>query len=73
MRWLGLVVLLGGLASACSLLIEGEPMPLRCSQEGRVGPPACDPGMICRSGTCQVEEGHSGEGGSVSDPDERPN
>jgi hypothetical protein len=73
MRLLWLVLVLGGVASACSLLIEGEPMPLRCSQEGRVGPPACDPGMICRSGTCQVAEGDSGDGGSVSDPDDRRN
>lgn len=73
MRAVALFLLLGGSSAACSLLIEGEPMPLRCSQEGRSGPPACDPGMICRSGACQVAEGDAGDGGGVSDPDDRRN
>jgi hypothetical protein len=67
MRAFEALLLLGGLASACSLLVEGEPMPLRCSQEGRVGPPACDPGMVCRSGTCQVAEQGASDGGGGGD------
>jgi hypothetical protein len=54
----------------CSLLVGGEPVPLRCSQEGLVGPPACDDGLECRAGICQaagtppvVADSASGEGG----------
>lgn len=54
MRGRGAWALLVSLVSACSLLIDGEPRPLRCAQEGQQGPPACDPGMVCRAGTCQV-------------------
>ena len=58
----------GLLCSACSLLIGSETAPLHCSQEGGLGPPACDVGFVCKEGVCQLapppadEEG--GEGGS---------
>lgn len=42
-----------GVAS-CSLLVSGEGEPLRCSLEGRVGPPACDAGFVCERGVCQA-------------------
>lgn len=38
---------------SCSLLVGGEPFPLHCSEEGRRGPPACDPGWSCRAGVCE--------------------
>ena len=60
-----------GLAAAvvgCSLLVGGAPEPMACSEEGRSGPPACDPGFTCRSGVCTADPesagaGRSGEGG----------
>jgi hypothetical protein len=55
---------LGGLAAtACSLIVDGEPAALRCSQEGRVGPPACDEGFVCSSGVCRISEPVSQGGG----------
>lgn len=66
---LGFVVL-----SACSVLVGSEPEPLRCSDEGQVGPPACDEGQVCEAGICRsapsaaseagVGESTSGEGGA---------
>ena len=53
-------------AAACSLMVNGEPRPLRCSQEGRVGPPACDEGFVCSSGVCEIWEPVSA-GGRPSD------
>ena len=61
-----------GLLSACSLLVEGESTPLACSQEGQVGPPVCDAGLVCRAGLCQEPEPVSGAGapnGSAADGD----
>jgi hypothetical protein len=49
--------------AACSLMVNGEPTPLRCSQEGRVGPPACDEGFVCSSGVCRISEPVSQGGG----------
>ena len=42
-------------APACSLLVGGEPQPLRCTQEGWHGPPACDLGWSCHAGICQAD------------------
>ena len=50
---------------SCSVLVAGEPQPLRCSLEGALGPPACDSGQICRLGVCQSPSGAGGEGGIV--------
>jgi hypothetical protein len=36
----------------CSVLVDDEVSQLRCSQEGLIGAPACDPGQICSSGRC---------------------
>lgn len=51
------------LLAACSLIVGGETEPLRCSQEGHVGAPACDAGWICRAGVC---EPHALAGGAAS-------
>jgi hypothetical protein len=51
------------LLAGCSLLIDGEQSPLRCSQEGQRGPPACDEGFVCRSNVCEIAEPVS-EGGA---------
>jgi hypothetical protein len=57
----------GFLFSACSLLIGSETAPLRCSQEGQLGPPACDAGFVCKEGVCQLAppptDADGGEGG----------
>ena len=52
-RGLLLGMLFGTLLS-CSLLVGGEPESIRCSQEGRRGPPACEVGWTCRSGICEA-------------------
>jgi len=60
----------GLLVSACSLLIGSETQPLHCSQEGQLGPPACDAGFVCKQGVCQLAppladaEGGQGSGSS---------
>ena len=65
----------GLLCGACSLLIGSETAPLHCSQEGQLGPPACDVGFVCREEVCQLAppptQGDGGEGGSdrVSPPE----
>ncbi len=41
---------------ACSLMLDGESSPLRCTQEGLVGPPACDEGFVCWAGVCRAAE-----------------
>jgi hypothetical protein len=53
--------------SGCSLLIEGESTPLRCSQEGQAGPPACDVGMVCVAGSCRVSEPAASAGAPSDD------
>lgn len=57
--WLALAV---G-SAACSLLISAEPSPLACSQEGQLGPPACDDGFVCRAGLCQRPTATPASGG----------
>lgn len=48
------VLTAGGLLSmACSLIVGSEPAPLRCSEEGHVGPPLCDEGQRCHDGLCR--------------------
>lgn len=61
-RWSFSVAGLGGLlvAAGCSLIVSGEPEPMRCSLEGQVGPPACDPGLKCVSGLCRVDTASGG-------------
>lgn len=56
-----LLALLLGAPLSCSLLVGGEPRPLRCEQEGQEGPPACEPGYRCRAGVCQVLSAAGGE------------
>lgn len=53
-RWLAVTaVVVGSACGGCSLLIGSEPSPLACSQEGQIGPPACDPGFVCTAGLCR--------------------
>ena len=54
MKAAGLVGL-AGLLVACSLVVTGVPEELHCSQEGVLGPPACDSGFRCVSGVCRAE------------------
>lgn len=53
--------------SACSLLIAGEADEVSCSEEGQLGPPACDAGFSCQAGVCRAAspsaDGDGGEGG----------
>jgi hypothetical protein len=50
-----LVLAAGGLLfMACSLIVGSEPSPLRCSDEGHVGPPLCDEGQRCHDGVCRA-------------------
>lgn len=53
-------------ALSCSLIVGGEPEPMRCAMEGQVGPPACDAGFACISGICRptpsLEDSSSGGG-----------
>lgn len=51
---IALPVALWVLPLGCSLLVGSEPTPLLCSEEGRLGPPACDVGQVCRSGECRA-------------------
>ena len=51
------------LSSACSLLVGGEMTPLHCSEEGQLGPPACDAGFVCRAGVCQLAPAPAADGG----------
>ncbi|HEY4105446.1 MAG TPA: hypothetical protein VGM44_16220 [Polyangiaceae bacterium] len=44
---LGLFIL-GG----CSLWVSAEPEEIGCSEEGRLGPPACGVDFICARGGC---------------------
>jgi hypothetical protein len=53
MRRLTGLALAAAACAACSLLIGAEPEPLRCTEEGRLGPPACDSGQVCRTGVCE--------------------
>jgi hypothetical protein len=62
----GLGLLAWGVVS-CSLLVGGESEPLRCSLEGRVGPPACDPGLVCQNGTCRPLPAAGGAPGGTGD------
>jgi hypothetical protein len=51
--------------TGCSLLVGGAPEPMACSEEGRAGPPACDPGFICRANVCVADAGTDGAGGGI--------
>ena len=65
MKQRGLLAMMVSAGSvACSLLVGGEPTPVHCSQEGHKGPPACDLGYSCLSGSCQADSaaGRSMEG-----------
>lgn len=61
-----LALLLGLSSGACSLLISGEDAPLSCSQEGQLGPPACDVGFVCLQGICQSRTATGGAGAPAS-------
>lgn len=45
---------LGACLLHCSLLVDDELSKVRCSQEGVIGPPACDSGQLCAEGRCQA-------------------
>lgn len=47
------VVLVAG-AAHCSVLVDADISGLRCSQEGMIGAPACDPGQLCSAGRCHA-------------------
>jgi hypothetical protein len=64
---------------ACSLLVGSEPKPLRCSEDGQVGPPGCDEGQVCVAGICRSARSVGGQAGQqtaggagelTSEPDE---
>jgi hypothetical protein len=38
--------------SACSLIAPSDLDRVRCSEEGKIGPPACEVGQICGAGVC---------------------
>lgn len=40
-------------ATHCSLLVANDLSQLRCSQDGAIGLPACDPGQICAEFRCR--------------------
>lgn len=40
--------------ASCSLLVEEDLRQVRCTEDGRIGPPACDPGEVCGAGRCQL-------------------
>jgi hypothetical protein len=48
-----LTALVGLGSVTCSLMIAGESAPVHCSQEGQLGPPACDEGLTCHAGICR--------------------
>jgi hypothetical protein len=52
---------------ACSLLVGSEPEPLRCGEDGQVGPPACDEGQVCVAGICRSTSSELGEGQSAGE------
>lgn len=56
---------LGAGTLSCSLLVSGEPEPLRCAMEGHAGPPACDEGLVCSGGICRPDVAESGAGGDA--------
>jgi hypothetical protein len=53
------------LLGACSVLVGSEPEPLRCSDEGQVGPPACDEGQVCSVGICRSAQSSSSSSGEA--------
>jgi hypothetical protein len=53
-RAFALFVALIGCAARCSVLVDADVSELRCSQEGMIGAPACDPGQLCSSGRCHA-------------------
>lgn len=59
---------LGPLTASCSLLVGGAPEPMACSEEGRSGPPACDPGFVCRSQVCVAGVADSSAGNAATGP-----
>ena len=54
LRALGCAALVVGLMPCCSLLIDHDIERVRCSESGRIGPPACDVGEICAADRCQA-------------------
>jgi len=42
-------------SGACSLLISGEAEQIQCSDEGQLGPPACDLGFSCQASICRAD------------------
>jgi hypothetical protein len=47
-----LAVVALAVSTSCSLIVPSEVDPLHCSQEGKIGPPACEPDQICADGIC---------------------
>jgi hypothetical protein len=52
----GLLLLLGfsGLTTHCSLLVQNDLTELRCSPDGAIGLPGCEPGQICVAFHCRA-------------------
>ncbi|HWA74883.1 MAG TPA: hypothetical protein VG937_21215 [Polyangiaceae bacterium] len=52
----GLLLLLGlcGLSTHCSLLVQNDLAELRCSPDGAIGLPGCDPGQVCVAFRCRA-------------------
>jgi hypothetical protein len=47
-----LPALIAWVAVGCEVLVDGQLGPVRCRDEGTVGPPACPPGQVCKGGLC---------------------
>jgi hypothetical protein len=43
-----------GCILSCSLLVDEEIQAVQCTEVGRIGPPACDPGEICAAERCRA-------------------
>ena len=49
---LGFVFVVG--VFSCSLTVSEFDPEVRCSNEGAIGPPACEPGFVCGRGRCRA-------------------
>lgn len=49
---LGLALVVG--VFSCSLTVSEFDPEVRCSNEGVIGPPACEPGFVCGRGRCRA-------------------
>jgi hypothetical protein len=56
-------------AAGCELLVDGDLASIRCSREGRSGPPDCPVGEVCTDHVCGEPAGTPMELGSRCDDD----